>query len=301
MRKNQTGQMLVMYAVALAVILVITGIVVDGGLMALSWWTLQEDADSACLAGATGGDANLALANAGQPSGTLTWTNRTLYLDVSKSEPVYFLQLVGFDQLAFDVRTRCLIPEAAFLPIAVKRPWLDEGLIDPDLTYGILGQEADQCDLCSGADFSGAVIPNIICVDGVECEVRAFLGIEEGPSPNIYKSEIEDLIRSSIRANVAGIGTRVPQISGVSNKFLVKAVADTYAEGDHLIVIIFDGEIAGPNPWENLEVVSYAEVVITDLSDPNTLWVNFVREIDNLEGVNLATRTRTISWSWSGG
>ena len=51
MRKNQTGQMLVMYAVALAVILVITGIVVDGGLMALSWWTLQEDADTACLAG----------------------------------------------------------------------------------------------------------------------------------------------------------------------------------------------------------------------------------------------------------
>lgn len=297
--KYQRGQMLVLFGVALAVMLILTGVVLDGSLLVVSWWTLQEDADAACIAGATGGDPQAALANANQPSAILTWTDRTLYLEVSKNEPVYFLQLVGITGLKFEVRSRCLIPSAALLPIAVKRSWLDEGLIDPDLIYGILGQEADQCDVCKGSDFAGAVLPNVIC-SNVECDPRTFYGVDEANSPNTFKDVIEDLMRAASRINLVGIGTRVPKISGVSNKMLVKAVADTRSEGDHLIVMIFDGEIAGPSPWENLEVVSYAEVEITDLSDSNTLWVRFIREIDNLEGVNLLIRSRTIHWNWLG-
>ena len=292
------GQILPLFAIALILALVLTGIVLDGGLLAMSWWSLQEDADAACIAGATGGDANLALANAGQPAATPTWTDRTLYLEVDKTEPVYLLQLVGIRQLAFRVRTRCLIPSAALAPIAVKRAWLAEGLIDTDLEYGILGQEADQCDDCSGSDYAGAVIPNVICVDGPPCEVRAFFGVDEAPSPNVLKAVIEDLIRGNLRTMLNPIGTVVPQISGVSNKVLVKAMADTYDEGDLLIVMIFNGTISDANPWENLELESYALVEITDLSDVNTLWVKFIKEI-GFDEVNLLTRSRTISWTWT--
>ena len=298
MKSSQRGQVLPLFAIALILVLVLTGIVLDGGLLTMSWWSLQEDADAACIAGATGGDTNLALANAGQPAATLTWTDRTLYLEVDKTEPVYLLQLVGIKELSFRVRSRCLIPRASLAPIAVKRPWLAEGLIDPTLSYGILGQEADQCDDCSGADYSGAVVPNVICVDGPPCKVRAYYGVDEAPSPNTLKDVIEDLIRGHLRAMLNPIGTVVPQISGVSNKSLVKAMADTYNEGDLLIVMIFNGTINESQPWENLELESYALVEITDLSDVNTLWVKFIEEID-FDEVNLLTRSRTISWTWT--
>ena len=297
MRNLQKGQVLILFAFALVAVLVLAGALLDGGLMMFSWWGLQEDADAACIAGATGGDPNVALAAAGQPGAALTWTSRTLRVEIDKTEPVYFLQLVGFNELSFVVRSRCLVPQAAFVPIAVKRPWMDEGLIDLDLEYGILGQEADQCDDCKGADFSGAIIPNIVC-SNVDCDPRFFYGLDEKKSPNTYKSDIEELLRGQVRVSLADIGTRVPQISGVSNKFLVQAMADTYEVGDHLIVIIFDGTIEGPSPWENLAVVSYAEVEITDLSDPNTLWVKFIKEIDNLSDVELLTLGRTVSWTW---
>ncbi len=296
--RKQSGQILPLFAIALILALVLTGIVLDGGLLAMSWWSLQEDADAACIAGATGGDANVALANAGQPAATLTWTDRTLYLEVDKTEPVYLLQLVGINQLSFRVRTRCLVPSAALAPIAVKRAWLAEGLIDTNLEYGVLGQEADQCDDCSGADYAGAVIPNVICVDGSPCKVRAFFGVDEAPSPNVLKAVIEDLIRGNLRTMLNPVGTVVPQISGVSNKSLVKAMADTYDEGDLLIVMIFNGTISDAHPWENLELESYALVEITDLSDVNTLWVKFIKEID-FDEVNLLTRSRTISWTWT--
>lgn len=296
--RRQSGQILPLFAIALILALVLTGIVLDGGLLAMSWWSLQEDADAACIAGATGGDANVALANAGQPAATLTWTDRTLYLEVDKTEPVYLLQLVGINQLSFRVRTRCLVPSAALAPIAVKRAWLAEGLIDTNLEYGVLGQEADQCDDCSGADYAGAVIPNVICVDGSPCKVRAFFGVDEAPSPNVLKAVIEDLIRGNLRTMLNPVGTVVPQISGVSNKSLVKAMADTYDEGDLLIVMIFNGTISDAHPWENLELESYALVEITDLSDVNTLWVKFIKEID-FDEVNLLTRSRTISWTWT--
>lgn len=297
MKNLQKGQMMILFAFALVVVLVLAGALLDGGLMFLSWWSLQEDADAACIAGATGGDPNAALAAAGQPGAALTWTSRTLRVEIDKTEPVYFLQMVGFRELSFVVKSRCLVPQAGFVPIAVKRPWLDEGLIDPDLEYGILGQEADQCDDCKGADFAGAIIPNIVC-SNVDCDPRFFYGVDEKKSPNTYKSTIEELLRSQIRVSLADIGTRVPQISGVSNKFLVQAMADTYEVGDHLVVLIFDGVIEGPSPWENLAVVSYAEVEITDLSDVNTLWVKFIKEIDNLSDVELLTLSRTVSWAW---
>ena len=296
--RKQNGQILPLFAIALILALVLTGIVLDGGLLAMSWWSLQEDADAACIAGATGGDPQAALANAGQPAATLTWTDRTLYLEVDKTEPVYLLQLVGINQLSFRVRTRCLVPSAALAPIAVKRAWLAEGLIDTNLEYGVLGQEADQCDDCSGADYAGAVIPNVICVDGSPCKVRAFFGVDEAPSPNVLKAVIEDLIRGNLRTMLNPVGTVVPQISGVSNKSLVKAMADTYDEGDLLIVMIFNGTISDAHPWENLELESYALVEITDLSDVNTLWVKFIKEID-FDEVNLLTRSRTISWTWT--
>ncbi len=295
--KIQSGQVLILFAFALVALLVFSGAVLDGGLLFSSWWALQEDADAACIAGATGGDPNAALAAAGQPGAAVTWTGRTLKLEIEKTEPVYFLQLVGFDELTFVVRSRCLVPQAAFVPIAVKRPWLEEGLIDPDLEYGILGQEADQCDTCKGADFAGAIIPNIVC-SNVDCDPRFFYGVDEKNSPNTYKSDIEELLRGQTRIALSDIGTRVPQVAGVSNKFLVQAMADTYEVGDLLIVIIFDGTVEGPSPWENLVVVSYAEVEITDLSDVNTLWVKFIREIDNLRDVHLLTLSRTVSWTW---
>ena len=301
-RNHERGQMLILFAVALVVMLVLTGVVLDGGLMMVSWWSLQEDADAACIAGATGGDANAALGAAGQPAATVTSDGRTLRLEVTKTEPVYFLHLVGFDSLMFDVRSRCLIPQASLVPIAVKEPWLIDGLLDPDEDYPILGnegKEGDQCDTCKGSDFAGAVIPNIVC-ENRDCDPRFFYGVDEKKSPNTYKDVIQDLLSGDIRTILSALGTRVPQIAGVSNKFLVQTIEENYSVGDHLIVLIFDGEITDNSPWENLKVISYAEVEITKI-ETNVLWVRFIQQIDSSEGVNLLTRTRTVHWNWAGG
>lgn len=284
------GQVLPLLAIALVLLLVLTGVVVDGSLLMLDWWTAQEDLDAECIRVATGGPFEM--------NGTIWTDGSTLRAESFGSAPTYFLQLIGINEVAYEVRSRCLVPRASLMPIAVKRPWVSEGLVDKSLTYGILGQEKDQCDDCKGADYAGAVVPNVVCANET-CDPRYFYGIEEAPSPNILKSVIEDLIRGDIRSPLHGAGVRVPQVSGVSNKFLVKAVADTHSVGDHLVVMIFDGAIADAQPWENLELESYAVVEIADLSDVNTLWVTFVREL-SVDEVTLLVRARTVSWTWIG-
>jgi len=319
--RNQRGQTLVLFAGLLVVFLALVALVLDGGIYVWRWQSLQVNLDNACLAAglaeSAGADGYTAFVSSLQSNevesfyyapyelGTdglvirgIQWhgSGRSFLAGLQGPHSFYLAQFMGITSMDLAVRTRCTISVTSVLPIAVKEPWVVED-IGP---YPILGQGAE-CDDCKGADYAGAVIPNIWCSDE-SCDDRLYFDPStKTNSPNTEKDVLQDIIHGVVGSPLVPIGGRIPQISGVSNKFLVKAMEDAgYGPGDQIVVIVYDGSITDNSPWENLEVLYY-HVAEIDHMDANTLWATFVGDpIYSLDDIELDLHVRTVPWDWLG-
>ena len=326
-RSLEKGNVLLIIAFALVIFLAFASVALDGGLYMGHWQSLQVDLDAACVASAT------AQAMGNSATGAFQWSLGQNDVDLIYHDPyttdgagdvtkglqwhssmgsflagaqgphdLYLAQFMGITSADIAVRTRCTIALARVLPIAVQEPWVLDGLGD-GTEYPILGDGADCVD-CQGADFAGAVIPQVWCGD-TNCDPKIFFPpAEESNSPNVFKSLYSDNLSGDVGSPLVAIGGRVPQISGVSNKFLVKAMVDAgYVVGDQIIVMVYNGTIDQPEPgfgnWENLQVIYYALATISEI-DTNTLWVTFDKKLDTLDEVRDLSASRTIPWDWSG-
>src|SRR3990167_4651767 len=187
MTMRNSSQALLIVAVALVGMLVLAGLIVDGGYLWLSAQWAQEDLDAAVCGIAAG-------ANVSTPA-VITIGNRDVRGILTQSTQTFFLQLVGFTHFDYTVRSRCLRPLARAVPIAVKEPWLDY------MELPILGAEnpgEQQCDDCQGAEFSGAVLPWVECT-GTNCEPKQWWPpATESGSPNPLKDIFRDAILGSV-------------------------------------------------------------------------------------------------------
>jgi len=311
---DQRGQVLVMFLPVLLVGIAILSLVLDGGIYMWHWQSLQANLDASCVAAASGSgygsyvdslNANDVPSEYYVPyeqgvrgiqetfDGYRAW--------LSGPHQTYLSQFMGITSMNIHVRTRCLSALSRVLPIAVQEPWVLDGIEFDDTEYTILGNGAE-CVVCQGSDFAGAVIPQIWC-ENTNCDPRHYFGsAEESNSPNVFKSLFKDTIQGTEGSPLVPIGGRVPQISGVSNRFLVKAMVEAgYVPGDQIIVMVYNGTIDQPDPgygpWENLEVIYYALATITQF-DPNTLYVSFDEKIDSIEAVRELTISRQIPYDW---
>jgi len=304
MIKNQRGQAIVIAPFIIIGLIAIFSLVVDGIIYYLHWQGSQVDLDAACTTGAAGFYNSLESNGHTSDGGTIQYgSSNTMLTTLDEPHMFYLAQFMGIKTMDIHVESRCTVRRAALLPIAVKEPWVLEGLSDPNKEFPILGQGAE-CDECQGSDFSGAVIPQIIC-SNTDCDPRTYFEpTTDSNSPNVFKDVVQGSIAGSIYTPLPGIGTRVPEISGVSNHFLVQTVVDAgYAPGDQLIVIVYNGTIDVPAPsygtWENLEIIYYALVTISKI-DSNTMWVTFDEKLENSSSVFNYTVPRTVPWDWGG-
>ncbi len=280
--------MLLLFGIAIPVMLVAAGLLTDGGYLAISIWHDQEELDAAVCGIAAG-------ASVSTPA-TITIGNAEVWGEHTNTSPAFLMQLVGFSEYTYTVRARCLRPRAGMAPIAVKELWLDgEG-------HPILGQDMSpgesQCDTCKGADFVGAVLPWYVC-DGLECDTQVvWPPAEETNSPQTAKDLFHDFMLGSISAPTPPIGTRIPQVNGVSNKFLVDAMIDGgYGVGDELVVLVFDGSVQDVR-WENVEIMYYAVFTITEFT-ANSMSAEYVERIDDISGVLAVIQVRQVPWDWT--
>lgn len=318
---KQQGQTLVLFSALLIVFLALTALVMDGGIYMWHWQSLQVDLDNACLAAALaeskGADGHTAFVTSLQanevqsfyyepyengPDGLVIrgvqwhWNGGSLFTGLQGPHSFYLAQFMGITSMDLAVRSRCTISTLSVLPIAVKEPWVIED-VGP---YPIFGQGAE-CDNCKGEDFAGAVIPNIWCQDET-CDDRLYFEPStETNSPNTEKDVVRDIIEGEVGSPLVPIGGRIPQISGVSDHFLVQAMDDAgYGPGDKIVVIVYDGSITENSPWENLEVLYYYIAEI-DHMDANTLWATFVGDpVFSLDDIALDLWVRTVPWDWLG-
>jgi hypothetical protein len=306
MNKHERGQVLVLFIGVIAVALAIISLAVDGGHYLYRWMKAQEDLDAACLAAfhvSYPDDPYSSFINSLEANNdeldirNLEYTADGFRGSLSGGIPTYLISFMGISSLDVSVSTRCLGPDARSVPIAVKEPWLtgDE--------WPILGAEGheDQCDTCQGSDFAGAVLPWYHCTTE-ECDERTvYAPAPSNPnSPNTAKDLFRDTMLGNLNTPLPTPSTRVPQISGVSNNFLVKAIKDGGFEvGDQILVMVFDGSIADTNPWENTEIMYYAIFTITEFTS-NSMSAEYVERINDLEDAIARTRPRTIPYDWTG-
>jgi hypothetical protein len=322
-KTSQRGQTLVLFAFILIAVLALAAFVVDGGLYVAHWQELQVNLDAACISAALANARGINELAAFQGSlntngvdgvyydpyevgsdGLVTrgiqWhgSGNSFFAALKGPHDFYLAQFMKITSMNIAVRSRCTIPEARAVPIAVKELWLDGA------PHPILGQESPgetQCDDCQGADFAGAVLPWVRC-EGTNCDPKTFYEpTTESNSPNVHKDVFRDSMLGNVGIPLPTDAVRVPQVSGVSNQFLVKAMEDAGFEvGDQILVLVFDGVIDQPEPgygnWENLLVKYFAIFEITAM-DTNTVDAEFVKKVNFDEYLN-EIRPRTIPWSW---
>jgi len=323
----ERGQSLPIAAAILMGLLVLAGLVADGGLYYADWQGQQVDLDAACAAAGDGGGYTAFTASLqandvpaefyepyrvgpdGWPIAGMAYSGRTIYSGLTGPHTFYLAQLFGIHYMDVAVRTRCRVRYVGMSPIAVQEPWYQgEDPSFPDDVFPILGDGAAAVDY-TGNDFAGAVIPQVWCVDSsgtpdTNCsEPQFFDPLTDSPTANQLKGVVSNTIAGMASMPIAPIGMHLPQISGVSNSFLVGAMDDRYDVGDRIVVMVYPGTLYKPDPgygnWDNVEIIYYALAEITDF-DSNTMWVRFVggpydSPID-IDGV----RSRVIPWDWGG-
>ena len=304
---RERGQVIVLFSAVVVVVLAIGSLVLDGGRFLWRWQALQIDLDAACLAQAGGRSFADSLERNGvdeyfyhpYAEGTkgIQYYGDGFRAWLSGPLDTYLTQFLGLDGITVHVQTRCNSARAPVLPIAVKEQWAS----DIGGEYPILGDGAE-CEICQGSDFRGAVIPQVWC-ENENCEPKTFFDpAEEKNSPNVFKSLWEDTIQGNAGSPLVDIGTRAPQLAGVSNNFLVKGVQEAGFEvGDEIIVMVYNGTIAVPEPgnamFENIEVIYYMIAEITEF-DNNTMFVSMVERLDTLDDVRRESLNRTIPYDW---
>ena len=326
---SKRGQVLVLFAAILVLFLAFAALVLDGGIYMYHWQKLQVDLDAACVAAAisesSSKDEYAAFVSSLQSNDVppifyepyetdarglvirgiqRTQDAKGFLAGLQGSHDLYLAQFMGIYDADIAVRTRCLAPQVSVLPIAVQEPWVTAGIADKSLEFPILGQGAEAVH-ARGSDFAGAVIPQVWCSDMNCSDKQIFLPALETNAPNVLKGLVRDTIMDESGSPLVPIGQRIPQIGGVSNHFLVKAMRQAgYEVGDQILVMVYNGTIDHPEPkygnWENLEVIYYALAEITQV-EANTVWTAFVEApITSIETVRRLTTSRTIPWDWDG-
>ena len=330
-RRRETGQIIVLFIGFVFVGLALLSLVIDGGLYLAHWAQLQVDLDAACMAAATAQKKglnptfafNTSLANNGVSSiyydpqtfgsdgyvirGLQFGPRGTFMVGASGPHDLYLAQFMGVFSMDVAVRSRCIFATVGLSPIAVQEPWF-EGVDDefPDDIFPILGQGAEAVTY-TGNDYGGAVIIHVWCVNALgapdkECpEQRYFAPLSTSPSSNSLKDVVQGTIAGDVGVPYPPPLTRLPQISGVSNKFLVQTADERWDVGDTFIVIIYDGDLYKPSPpngnWDNIGVLYYALVEVMEF-DSNTLFAQFIGgPYDSpieIEGFV----SRVVPWTW---
>ena len=329
--RRETGQVLVIFIGVLFAALAIVALVIDGGLYLAHWQQLQVDVDVACMAAATaqkrGFDPtfafNTSLASNNHTSnyyepqiigsdgyvtkGLQFGPRGTFMAAASGPHDLYLAQFMGIYTAGIQVRSRCIFATIGLSPIAVQEPWYkgEDGDF-PDDIFPILGQGAEAVTY-TGNDYAGAVIIHAWCVDEFrapdkECPEQLFFApLSTSPSANSLKDVVRGTIEGDVGVPYPPPGTRLPQISGVSNKFLVQTADERWDVGDTFIVIIYDGDLYKPSPpngnWDNIGVLYYALVEVMEF-DSNTLFAQFIGGPYDSPIEVEGFVSRVVPWTW---
>jgi len=286
------GQALPILAIELVLLLVLAGLIADGGYLWLSHRLDQDDLDAAVCGIALGVNV--------PTEATITISNTDVRGELESTSPTFLLQLVGFREFHYTVRSRCLRPRAQFSPICVKSAWFDGE------SHTILGAEhpgEQQADDSQGADYVGACLPWIQS-QVPNFDPRIFYDpATESQSPNPFKDIYRDGILGIVPIPIPGVGTRIPQVSGVSNHQVVQAVVDAgLVEGDQIAVLEFDGTITVPDPgyapYENMEIIGYGIYRIDEIG-ANYLTATMVEHLSFNE-FRSAITVQQVPWNWAG-
>lgn len=289
---DRRGQVLPIFAFGLIVILVLAAVIFDGGYLWLSWQVEQDDLDAAVC--------GIALGVPVATDATITISDSDVRGVLSATSPTFLLQLVGFEQFEFTVRSRCLRPSAKFSPVCVKSAWFDGE------AHTILGAEhpgEQQADESQGADYVGA------CLPWVQSQVpnfdpRSFYApATESQNPNPFKDIYRDGVQGIVPVPLPSPNTRIAQLSGVSNQQVVKAFVDAgLGVGDEIAVLEFDGVIVKPDPgyapFENMAIIGYGIYRIEEIGS-NYLIASMVRHV-TFEEFKSAISAQQVPWEWAG-
>jgi len=304
------------------VIIVLLGVVVDAGIVYLYKTHLDEVAAiAACDIAENPGNA-AAIFNSSLSdnvlitvTGTYNIASGSVWVNLNGDVPAYFLQIIGINSFPISGRARCLLPEAAFKPIAVRMSAVQyslDGNMPED--YEILGSSPkwDLADVENGKNFVGSVFLHMRCKDpnneGItNCpQVDVWQPLEsEPPSPQSVKDLAGDCF-SGIQCNIRHpVGSHLPIVSGVSNKFIVNSFCDAGCWiGQKVVVLIFDGEVYDPDPtygnWENVRIIGFAVYEVTEI-DTNTIKAKlFSGPFDNWNDIDVVVDPREIQWDFGG-
>ncbi len=332
--QTERGQILPIYIVIFVLGIALLGLLLDGGLWFAHRDALQHDLNAACLAASNAPIAKLSpaalfaaslaangvtaeyyepytLAPDQLPTKGIGWgTYNTLVAGLSGPHKFYLAQVLGFRSMGIAVRARCRYRTLALSPFAVQEPWVMRGLDQyPDEEFPIVGDGAAAVEY-TGNDYAGTVILHVWCVDSAglpdeNCSDPMFFEpLTSSPTANNLKDVVQNTILGAVGLPYPPIGMHLPQISGVSNHFLVQTADARFDVGDRILVMVFPGTLYKPDPgygnWDNVEITRYALAEITKF-DPNTMWVKFVDgPFDSPQEVEDLLKSRIVPWDWGG-
>ncbi|MCJ7805483.1 Tad domain-containing protein [Patescibacteria group bacterium] len=305
-REGERGQVIVLAAFLLVVILVIAGLGIDLGLAGVFNIRAHNSASVGCIAAAEayrrGGSPTAAFASIMQANGIApqdyspnqgTRLALTRGLEnqgdgswraaVTWQQPTtgFLSGLAGIHEYTVLGKARCVGRDSGGLtPIAVRESAVEDSLSGvPPTDYTILGRDPswDLADIESGTNFRGAVFVHMWCIPSGDpnCpNIRYFYPLTEAPpSAQTQKRLVEDCFKGINCSIWPDVSERLPIVSGTSDNQLCHAFQDGGWEvGDKIVVIVFDGTVYSPDPtygnWENVAVVGYAVYEIVSF-EPN--------------------------------
>ncbi len=243
------GQIIVLFGVALMFLLVLSGLILDGGFLFYRWWEAQERIDADTCGVAAGATVN-------SPA-TFLFSNGSVYGTYSGTTPTFLLQLVG---------------------------------LEPN--------DDSQANDDTGNEFSGVCFPWYQGQDVDFDPHITFSPATTGTSPQANKDLIKQTLLGEITAPLPDVGVRVAHVNGVSNNQLVKAALDAGWEvGDVIAVLLFNGDIEGKSPWENIQITGYALFQI-DQIEKNYLIAHFQEYVSTSELLS-AVRVQQVAYDYS--
>ena len=303
--EKQRGQVLVLLAVGIPVLLAFVALAVDGGHWV--WRTIEarNAVNVACVSAANtvwhGGNGYSAFQSSLQENGIApeayapnegTGLGLTRGYEYEGFGPsirtalkyeigTFFLQIVGWDSLPVVAHERCTTTGAFITPIAVKTSAFNDSL-NNGTWIQVVGQ-GSEADIDSGENYRGVIFPFLWCVEGpgnytpdTNCAYAApFWPAEESPpSAQTLKNLMADYCWAGLCNRVyARVGMRLATVSGTSDNQLCKAATDAgLTVGRDFVAIIYDGAVISPDPgygaWENIGVLGWGTFTVVDLQ-PN--------------------------------
>jgi len=300
--RSQKGQVLVLLAVGIPVLLAFVALAVDGGNWVRETIRARNALNVACVHAATvtwrGSSGYSAFQFSLQENGIAPEAyspnegsgfgltrgyqydgySRSILTALKYETETFFLQIVGWDSLPILARERCTTTGAFITPIAVKTSAFFDSL-DNGTWIPVVGQ-GSQADVDSGENYRGVVFPFIWCVESpsdyspnTNCPYAApFWPISESPpSAQTAKNVLAEYCWEGLCSRIfTPVGMRLATVSGTSDNQLCKSATDAgLTIGAEFIAIVYDGEVVTPEPgygnWENIGVLGWGKFTVVDL------------------------------------